>query len=294
MVGRGGRDYWTDIKLETLPDVSREHFRLRRDPASGQFFLKDLSRWARRSTARRRRPASNARAARSATAIWRRRCRRRRASVWRAWSSWSSEAHRMVKTKVRCAGASDPGRVRQQQRRRVPHRRRARHLPGGGRHRRAGRGREGRGDRGGAGARAAGAADRHHRTAHPRGHHHGQQRNSARRAEPIPNGQAWPACSRWPCWRTASAVVGHVGDSRLYQIRRGEIRKITHDHSPVGEREDSRRAERGGGDAASAPQRGVPRCRAARSTRPTTPISSKLQRIPVRSRDARCCCAATA
>ena len=25
------------------PDVSREHFRLRRDPASGQFFLKDLS-----------------------------------------------------------------------------------------------------------------------------------------------------------------------------------------------------------------------------------------------------------
>jgi hypothetical protein len=44
VVGRGGRDYWTDIKLETLPDVSREHFRLRRDAASGQFFLKDLSR----------------------------------------------------------------------------------------------------------------------------------------------------------------------------------------------------------------------------------------------------------
>ena len=43
VVGRGGRDYWTDIKLETLSDVSREHFRLRRDPASGQFFLKDLS-----------------------------------------------------------------------------------------------------------------------------------------------------------------------------------------------------------------------------------------------------------
>lgn len=44
VVGRGGRDYWTDIKLDTLPDVSREHFRLRRDSASGQFFLKDLSR----------------------------------------------------------------------------------------------------------------------------------------------------------------------------------------------------------------------------------------------------------
>ena len=36
-----------------------------------------------------------------------------------------------------------------------------------------------------------------------------------------------------------SAVVGHVGDSRLYHVRRGAIRKITHDHSPVGEREDS-------------------------------------------------------
>ncbi|MBV9505580.1 MAG: FHA domain-containing protein [Acidobacteriia bacterium] len=44
VVGRGGRDYWTDIKLDTLPDVSREHFRLRRDPATGKFFLKDLSR----------------------------------------------------------------------------------------------------------------------------------------------------------------------------------------------------------------------------------------------------------
>jgi serine/threonine protein phosphatase PrpC len=36
-----------------------------------------------------------------------------------------------------------------------------------------------------------------------------------------------------------SAVIGHVGDSRLYHIRGGQIRKITHDHSPVGEREDN-------------------------------------------------------
>ncbi len=35
------------------------------------------------------------------------------------------------------------------------------------------------------------------------------------------------------------ATVGHVGDSRLYRLRRGEIRKITRDHSPVGTREDS-------------------------------------------------------
>jgi hypothetical protein len=44
VVGRGGRDYWTDLKLETAPDISREHFRLRRDPNTGKFFLKDLSR----------------------------------------------------------------------------------------------------------------------------------------------------------------------------------------------------------------------------------------------------------
>jgi PPM family protein phosphatase len=33
-------------------------------------------------------------------------------------------------------------------------------------------------------------------------------------------------------------VIGHVGDSRLYYLEHGSIRKITHDHSPVGERED--------------------------------------------------------
>lgn len=34
------------------------------------------------------------------------------------------------------------------------------------------------------------------------------------------------------------AIAGHVGDTRLYKLRRGRIQKITRDHSPVGERED--------------------------------------------------------
>ncbi len=34
------------------------------------------------------------------------------------------------------------------------------------------------------------------------------------------------------------ATVGHVGDSRLYRLRRGEIEKLTRDHSPVGAREE--------------------------------------------------------
>ena len=43
VVGRGGVGYWVDVKLDTSPDVSREHLRLRRDEVTGQFFLKDLS-----------------------------------------------------------------------------------------------------------------------------------------------------------------------------------------------------------------------------------------------------------
>ena len=33
-------------------------------------------------------------------------------------------------------------------------------------------------------------------------------------------------------------TIGQVGDSRLYLVEPGDIRKLTHDHSPVGERED--------------------------------------------------------
>ena len=40
--------------------------------------------------------------------------------------------------------------------------------------------------------------------------------------------------------RGASAMVGHVGDTRLYKLSHGRIDKVTRDHSPVGEREDAR------------------------------------------------------
>ena len=43
VIGRGGRSYWVDLKLETLPDVSREHCRIRRDTETGRFSIEDVS-----------------------------------------------------------------------------------------------------------------------------------------------------------------------------------------------------------------------------------------------------------
>jgi serine/threonine protein phosphatase PrpC len=57
--------------------------------------------------------------------------------------------------------------------------------------------------------------------------------------------QADPRLQGMACVMTVAVVengratVGHVGDSRLYQLRHGEIRKLTRDHSPVGAREES-------------------------------------------------------
>jgi pSer/pThr/pTyr-binding forkhead associated (FHA) protein len=42
-IGRGGIAYRADVKIDSSVDVSREHARIRRDPASGRFFLIDLS-----------------------------------------------------------------------------------------------------------------------------------------------------------------------------------------------------------------------------------------------------------
>jgi serine/threonine protein phosphatase PrpC len=35
------------------------------------------------------------------------------------------------------------------------------------------------------------------------------------------------------------AIIGHVGDTRLYKLTPRGIEKVTHDHSPIGEREDA-------------------------------------------------------
>ncbi|MEJ7607016.1 MAG: FHA domain-containing protein [Bryobacteraceae bacterium] len=45
VIGRGGKSFWVDLKLEAPPDVSREHCRIRRDPATGHFYIQDVSQY---------------------------------------------------------------------------------------------------------------------------------------------------------------------------------------------------------------------------------------------------------
>jgi PPM family protein phosphatase len=58
--------------------------------------------------------------------------------------------------------------------------------------------------------------------------------------------QAMPEHAGMTCVVTAAVLedgrltVGHVGDTRLYTLTRDGIRKRTHDHSPIGEREDAK------------------------------------------------------
>ena len=72
-----------------------------------------------------------------------------------------------------------------------------------------------------------------------------------REAVTIANNEVYRQASARPEWRgmacvltvavvdEARAVIGHVGDTRLYKLRGGAMQKVTPDHSPVGEREDA-------------------------------------------------------
>jgi hypothetical protein len=44
IIGRGGQGVWADLKVHGPTEISQEHVRIRRDPATGEFFIKDLSR----------------------------------------------------------------------------------------------------------------------------------------------------------------------------------------------------------------------------------------------------------
>ncbi len=45
VIGRGGKAFWVDLKLESPADLSREHCRIRRDPTTGTFSIKDVSQY---------------------------------------------------------------------------------------------------------------------------------------------------------------------------------------------------------------------------------------------------------
>jgi serine/threonine protein phosphatase PrpC len=145
----------------------------------------------------------------------------------------------MVKSKLRTAGASDPGRVR--------HNNEDAFLLDA--------------DRGiflvvdGIGGQAAGEKAAEIAVSRLRARlerQTGTTEQRIREAITMANNEIFRAARENPEWagmacvltvavlEEGSAVVGHVGDSRAYQMRRGEISKITHDHSPVGEREDNR------------------------------------------------------
>ncbi len=78
----------------------------------------------------------------------------------------------------------------------------------------------------------------------------GQTEDQVRRAITLANneifnlGQEHEAWNGMACVLTLAVVhddlatVGHVGDSRLYLVWNGTVRKVTSDHSPVGEQED--------------------------------------------------------
>ena len=80
----------------------------------------------------------------------------------------------------------------------------------------------------------------------------GPIRERVREAIAIANNEICRLASTRPEWdgmacvltvavvKDGMATIGHVGDTRLYELRDDGIEKITRDHSPVGEREDAR------------------------------------------------------
>ncbi len=87
-------------------------------------------------------------------------------------------------------------------------------------------------------------------------------------------------------------TIGHVGDSRLYLIWNGAIRKLTSDHSPVGQDEDAGELTEAGSHAASAPQRSLPRRRNRAACRRRRWLHRSPQ-VPLPSRCGDSDCAAT-
>lgn len=71
-----------------------------------------------------------------------------------------------------------------------------------------------------------------------------------REAITVANNEIYRQARQNPDWRGMACVmtvavitggwltIGHVGDARLYALRKGEIQKLTPDHSPIGARED--------------------------------------------------------
>ena len=184
----------------------------------------------------------------------------------------------MVKANIRSAGLSDPGRVRRNNED-------AFHVDA---------------DRGiflvvdgiggqAAGEKAAEIAVSRIRTRLER--QTGTLEQRIREAIAMANNEILRAAQQNPEWRgmacvltlavleNGSAVVGHVGDSRLYHLRGGVIHKVTHDHSPVGEREDA--GEIGEEEAMRHPRRNeVFRDVGSEAHAPDDANFIELQRIP--------------
>jgi serine/threonine protein phosphatase PrpC len=61
-----------------------------------------------------------------------------------------------------------------------------------------------------------------------------------RRAEAAPDLHGMTCVVTLAVMTDGGLTIGHVGDTRLYKLHLGGMRKLTRDHSPVGEREDAR------------------------------------------------------